>query len=238
MENENGLKVEGLGENNVPKVEGMNNVDVTSTPTIAPQPVEQKIDVTAAPTVAPAKTVERVDVTAAPTVSQPKADAKFDPSAIPTATGAGQPSGKDYSLFIKIGVGAFILIAVIIVLVSMFGGKKLVCTESEEFLGAKTETKYILKFDGDDKVKSIRMEIKEDYTDSSIYGDEEDSYFDKKLEDEIKNLQADNLKYRREGKVLYITYDYNNEKLKYYTSSSYDSMKKMMETAGATCSNK
>ena len=239
MDEKKELKVEGLGVNTVPKVEGMNNsTDVTSVPTPTPQPVEQKVDVTATPSVAPVKETPKVDVTAAPTVNQPKAEAKFDPSAIPTSTGAGQSSGKDYSLYLKIAGGVFALAAVIIILISIFGGKKLICTETDEFLGAKTETKTTIKFNGDDKVKTIRVEIKEDYTDSSLYSDESDSYFDKKLEEEIKNLKADNLKYKRDGKVLYISYDYNDEKLKYYDTTTYDNMKKMMETAGATCSNK
>jgi hypothetical protein len=237
MEEKKELKVEGLGENTVPKVEGM-NTDITSVPTPTPKPVEQKIDVTATPTVAPAQPVQKIDVTAAPTVSQTQTQAKIDPSATPTATGAGKPSGTDYSLILKIAAGVFAFAAVVIIIVSIFGGKKLVCTETDEFLGAKTETKYTIKFDGDDKVKSIKMEVKEDYSNSSIYGSEDDSYFDKKLEEETKNLKADNLKFRREGKVLYITYEYNDEKLKSYTSTSYDSMKKMMETTGATCSNK
>ena len=233
------LKVEGLGENTVPAVEGLNNgkVDVTSVPTPTPAPVEQKIDVTATPTVKPAPVQATFDPTSAPTVSN-KVDAKFDPTAMPTASGAGAPSGKDYSLYIKIGIGVFCAIALIIIIVTAFGGKKLVCTESDEFLGAKTETKTTIKFDGDDKVKSVRVELKEDYSNSSLYSEKSDEYLDNMLKEQTKNLKAENLKYKREGKVFYITYDYNDEYLKYYTSTSYDSMKTMLENSGATCSNK
>ena len=234
------LKVEGLGENNVPAVKGLSEekkVDVTSVPTPTPSPVEQKIDVTATPTVRPVVEQPKFDPTSQPVVTA-KSNATFDPTAMPVSTGVGNAPSKDYSLYIKIGVGVFALIALIIILVSAFGGKKLVCTETEEFLGAKTETKTIVKFDGDDKVKSVRLEIKQDYTDSSLYSSKNDEYLDKMLEEQTKNLKAENLKYRREGKVFYITYDYNDEYLKYYSSTSYDSMKSMLESSGATCSNK
>ena len=117
-ENKETLKVEGLGVNTVPAVEGMNNkIDVTSTPTVASKPEAQKLD-----------------VTASPTVSQAPA-AKIDPSAIPTSSTAGQSSDKDITKIIFIVIGAFIALSVLIIIITSVTGKKLVCTYNYDYMG-------------------------------------------------------------------------------------------------------
>lgn len=219
---DNKLKVEGLGVNTVPSVEGMNKtVNVTETPTVAPAQAAPKIDVTAAPTVS----------TAAPAT-------KIDPSAIPTATTTGSSSNFDYKTILFIAGGVFALIAVIILIYSSVGGKKLTCTKSEEMLGTKTETKIFIKYDVDKKIKSYRVEVKEDYTNSSMYGDEPDSYFDNKLKEATKYIESNNLKTKREGKVLTYSYDFNNEGLQSYSYTKYEDLKAQLEKMSYTCSEK
>lgn len=217
-ENKETLKVEGLGVNTVPAVEGMNNkIDVTSTPTVASKPEAQKLD-----------------VTASPTVSQAPA-AKIDPSAIPTSSTAGQSSDKDITKIIFIVIGAFIALSVLIIIITSVTGKKLVCTYNYDYMGEKRETTITVKFNGDDKVKYIKEESKRDLTNSNMHNDKSDEELDNMLKNEVKDLKGDKIKYKRDGKVLSYSYEYNSDKLKSYSSFKYEDMKKSLESSSFSC---
>ena len=157
------LKVEGLGENTVPEVKGMKKegVDVTAMPSVSEPAEAEKIDVTATPTVKPAAEPET-----------------FDPTAMPTATAA--PSKEiNWKKYLTIGGAVFGGLVLIIIIISLVGGKKIVCTEETEYQGTKLKGTYTFKFDGDGQLKSGKVTIVYDYSNAKEFNQEE---FDKEYE--------------------------------------------------------
>jgi hypothetical protein len=225
------LTVEGLGEKTVPDVKGMNNASAE----------EAKVDVTSMPTVSEPAPVERVDVTSTPTVSAPKEPETFDPTSMPSANSA--PSKPiDYKKIGMIAGGAFAGIALLILIISLVGGKKIVCTYDKESNGVKTSRTITYKFDGDGKLKAILMEGKEDY--SKAEGDYKPS------EEELKKFCEEELKDDKNAKckatkntIKYSTKETDKEKLeKNYDSKeyNYDKMKEQVKSKngnidGMTC---
>jgi len=240
------LTVKGLGENTVPPVTGLNtgdNVDVTSTP-VATTAAPGTFDPTSTPTVSQPAEPARFDPMSTPTVSQPAAPAKFDPmsaptvsqptaqptsfdpTAMPTATSGGSSSNVDWVKYAKIGGIVLGVIVVIAIIVSLVGGKKIVCTEEDTYSGMAQKTVMTFKFDGDGKIKSVSVEMSLDYSKA----DEKPS--DSEVEAMAKSLTdgKDGAKYKVSNNVITVTYTTSKEEdLKLFKDTTYDKMKELIE---------
>lgn len=224
------LTVEGLGEKTVPDVKGMNNASAE----------EAKVDVTAMPTVSEPAPVEKVDVTSTPTVSAPKEPETFDPTSMPSASNA--PSKPiDYKKIGIIAGGAFAGIALLILIISLVGGKKVVCKEEQELLGAKIKGNYTFKFNNDGELKGGKVVMEYDYSNYKEFKQED---FDKEYEEYKKKCEDEknDCKVKKSGKKLTITGNMSEEDVKKYKENNkdfnYEGFKNGKVTGYGTCKAK
>lgn len=191
-EEKSSLKVEGLGENKVPEVAGMNQ---SAQPAAS---VEQTVDVTAAPT-----------VTAAPAKAQ---SAKVDVTSMPQASGKGFDTSK-FLGYLKIAGIVFAALAVLVVIISLVSGKKVVCTSSFESKGVEQKITTILKFDRDGDLKTIKGSGYVDFSKS----EDAKKLSKSELEDAAKSMLNvsgyDNLKVKVSGKKVKVSFELSSKEL-------------------------
>ena len=232
MEEEKKLEVEGLGENHVPEVKGLNEEET----------VEEPVVEETAPTIDPGQmpptkeeTTPAFDPLSVPTSGEGTA---FDPSATPVATGGNNDLKQKLPVILGIAGGVILIIAIIIIVLNSVGGKKLKCTKEESKSGYDMKTIMEVKMKGNTP-EYIKATVEEDFAkDSTVSESDIDSYLN--IINNSSSNQYEGFKIERKGKIIYISYTLEGDKLKSelgsdFTKKSIDEVQKTMEDQGYKC---
>ena len=232
MEEEKKLEVEGLGENHVPEVKGLNEEET----------VEEPVVEETAPTIDPGQmpptkeeTTPAFDPLSVPTSGEGTA---FDPSATPVATGGNNDLKQKLPVILGIAGGVILIIAIIIIVLNSVGGKKLKCTKEESKSGYDMKTIMEVKMKGNTP-EYIKATVEEEFAkDSTVSESDIDSYLN--IINNSSSNQYEGFKIERKGKIIYISYTLEGDKLKSelgsdFTKKSIDEVKKTMEDQGYKC---
>ena len=232
MEEEKKLEVEGLGENHVPEVKGLNEEET----------VEEPVVDETAPTIDPGQmpptkeeTTPAFDPLSVPTSGEGTA---FDPSTTPVATGGNNDLKQKLPVILGIAGGVILIIAIIIIVLNSVGGKKLKCTKEESKSGYDMKTIMEVKMKGNTP-EYIKATVEEDFAkDSTVSESDIDSYLN--IINNSSSNQYEGFKIERKGKIIYISYTLEGDKLKSelgsdFTKKSIDEVKKTMEDQGYKC---